>query len=237
MIAIRGLSKRFGHRLALHNVDLDIAPGEIVALLGPNGAGKSTLLRIIATLAKPTVGNLRVAGFQLPDQAISARAQIGYVGHQPLLYDDLSAEENLAFFARLYRISKAEARVTQLLKQFELDARRRDPLRTFSRGMQQRIAIARALLHKPRILLLDEPHSGLDSKSADLTDKLLKEQAKRGCTILMATHDLARVSNLAQRVEVLAAGRVVASLGRSQLRAKQLPALYNRALRRETHAA
>jgi heme exporter protein A len=231
MIAVHGLSKRFGHRAALQNIDLQVKAGEIVALLGPNGAGKSTLLRILATLARPSFGQLELAGCQLPDGAAAARASLGYVGHQPLLYDDLSAEQNLAFFAQLYGVSKPELRINELLDLVDLHSRRREPVRTFSRGMQQRLALARALLHRPKILLLDEPHSGLDRRAAATLDKTLRAQARGGAAILIATHDLNRVLGLAHRVEVLDAGRLVASLGKRQLTAQHLPRLYERALR------
>jgi len=231
MISTHNLSKRFGHRLALHGVDLQVRTGEIVALLGPNGAGKSTLLRVLATLAQPSFGAVEVADYRLPEQGAEARAYIGYIGHQPLLYDDLSAEQNLAFFARLYGIGKADPRIDQLLDQFGLTARRGEPVRNFSRGMQQRLAIARAVLHKPAVLLLDEPHSGLDREAVTILDKLLRAHAKGGAAVLIATHDLNRVLGLAQRVEVLAAGRLIATLPKSKLTAGRLPTLYDRALR------
>jgi heme exporter protein A len=231
MIVAHGLSKRFGNRLALQNIDLQVKAGEIVALLGPNGAGKSTLLRILATLARPSFGQLELAGCRLPDEAAAARASLGYVGHQPVLYDDLSAEQNLAFFAQLYGVSKPKRRINELLDLVDLQSRRREPVRTFSRGMQQRLALARALLHRPKILLLDEPHSGLDRGAAATLDKTLRSTARGGAAILIATHDLTRVLGLAHRVEVLDAGRLVASLGKRQLTAQQLPRLYDRALR------
>ncbi len=231
MISTHKLSKRFGHRLALQDIDLQVRAGEIVALLGPNGAGKSTLLRVLATLAQPSFGAVEVAGCRLPEQGPEARARVGYVGHQPLLYGDLSAEQNLNFFASLYGAVNPSRRIDQLLNQFGLAARRGETVRNFSRGMQQRLAIARALLHRPAVLLLDEPHSGLDREAAAILDKLLRAHAKSGAVILIATHDLNRVLGLAQRVEVLAAGRLVASLPKSKLTAKQLPIVYDRALR------
>ncbi len=231
MILTQGLSKRFGHRLALQNIVLQVKSGEIVALLGPNGAGKTTLLRILATLARPSFGRLELAGCRLPEEAAAARASLGYVGHQPLLYDDLSAEQNLAFFALLYGISKPDRRISELLDLFDLQSRRREPVRTFSRGMQQRLALARALLHRPKILLLDEPHSGLDRQAAATLDKTLPSLARGGAAILIATHDLNRVIGLAHRVEVLDAGQLVASLGKRQLTAKQLSRFYDRVLR------
>ncbi|MCL5429178.1 MAG: heme ABC exporter ATP-binding protein CcmA [Chloroflexi bacterium] len=231
MISTQGLSKRFGYRWVLKDVDLDAQAGEIVALLGPNGAGKSTLLRILATLSKPTLGECQIAGFSLPQQAAAARARIGFLAHQPLLYEDLSAEQNLAFYARLYRIKRPAARVTELLRLFDLHLRRQEPVRIFSRGMQQRLALARVLLHNPRVLLLDEPHSGLDRAALDVLDSLLRKLAKKGTTILFATHDLHRAQSLARKVYVLAEGRLVApSDGRRRIPGS-FSGVYSRALR------
>ncbi len=232
MILVNGLSKRLGNRMVLESVDLEVKAGELVALLGPNGAGKSTLLRILGSLSRPTFGEVEVAGFRFPQQAAAARAQIGFLGHKPMLYEDLSASQNLAFFADLYRIKRPVSRVGELLKLFDLDPRRHEPVRTFSRGMQQRLALARTILHRPRVLLLDEPHSGLDREAIATLDGLLRSLAKKGTAILFATHDLEHTQRLAQRVEVLAASHLVASWRRSQLASRQFPSLYDRALRR-----
>lgn len=212
MIAVRGLAKRFGYRWVLRNLDLDVAPGEIVALLGPNGAGKTTLLRILAALTKPSVGTVSVAGARLPDQAQAARARLGLVGHRPMLYADLSASDNLNFFARLYAVD--EGRVGELLEVVGLAGLGRQPVHSFSRGMQQRLSIARALLHRPQVLLLDEAHSSLDQEAAAMLDRLLGELSNQGCTILLASHDLARAGQLASRIAVLAGGRVAADIPR-----------------------
>jgi heme exporter protein A len=230
MITVRNLSKRFGYRLALQGVSLRVRPSEIVALLGPNGAGKSTLLRILATLARPTSGGVELAGYRLPQQATGARALIGYLGHQPLLYGELSAQQNLEFFARLYGLQQPAARIAELLEQLGLDHRRHEPVRGFSRGMQQRLGLARALLHKPRILLLDEPHSALDRQMASELDALLQDAARGGAAVLIATHDLNRVASLAQRVDILDGGRLAASLPRRKLSSRELAARYERAL-------
>jgi heme exporter protein A len=227
MITVSGVSKRYGYRWALNNVSLEVKRGEIAAILGPNGAGKSTLLRIIAALAKPTLGEFEVAGLQLPRDAIEVRKLIGFLAHQPLLYEDLSAEQNLAFFARLYRLRRSERRISELLKKFDLYLRRKEPVRNYSRGMQQRLALARALLHKPRVLLLDEPHSGLDRKTAEIIDKMLISLAKSGITILFATHDLQRAQHLARKVFVLADGELIAASRRTA----SVSSIYNRALR------
>jgi heme exporter protein A len=210
MIAVRGLAKRFGYRWVLRNLDLDAAPGEILALLGPNGAGKTTLLRIMAGLAKPSLGQVSVAGARLPGEAQAARARLGLVGHRPMLYGDLSAADNLNFFAQLYAVESG--RVGELLELVGLAGLGRQAVRSFSRGMQQRLTLARALLHRPRVLLLDEPHSSLDQEAAALLDRLLSDLAAEGCTILLASHDLARASLLATRIAVLTGGRIAADI-------------------------
>lgn len=228
MISTRGLGKRYGYRWALQDVTLNVRPGEITALLGPNGAGKSTLLRILATLSKPTIGDCQMANFQLPQQAAAARAHLGFLAHQPLFYEDLSAVQNLAFYAHLYRIKRPSERIAGLLKLFDLYLRRLEPVRTFSRGMQQRLALARVLLHKPRVLLLDEPHSGLDLAGVVILDEVLRSLAKKRTTILFATHELERAQSLARKVIVLANGKLVAtSTGKSV----SPSSVYRRALR------
>ncbi len=232
MIEVRGLSKRFEGRWVLRNLDIEVQPGQIVALLGPNGAGKTTLLRILASLAKPSLGQVRVAGLLLPAQSRVLRAQVGLLAHQPLLYGDLSAEQNLLFFSQLYGIEDAEQRVQDLLSQLGLAARRRDPVRIFSRGMQQRLAIARTILHKPKILLLDEPHTGLDPESAESINGLLHVLANEGCSILMTSHDLEKAAELADRVEVLTGGRLTATFSEERLREAQLAELYAEAIQR-----
>jgi heme exporter protein A len=188
-----------------------VAAGERVALAGPNGAGKTTLLRILASMAKPSFGLVRVAGHRLPDQAEQVRRRLGVIAHHPLLYGDLTAEENLRFYARMYGLDEPTARVTTLLERVGLAARQRDLVRTFSRGMQQRLAIARGLLHDPDVLLLDEPYTGLDPAGAQLLDDVVLEWSARGCTILMTTHDLEHGFALAQRTVILARGQVVFS--------------------------
>jgi heme exporter protein A len=206
MIEARGLRKSFGLRPVLRGVDLDIAPGECVALLGPNGAGKTTLMRILATLSKPSAGTVRVAGLPLPDCAAEVRQHLGVVSHHTLLYSDLTAEENLSFYARLYGLPQPAARIGAVLEQVGLARRRRDLVRTFSRGMQQRLAIARALLPDPAVMLFDEPYTGLDPEAAQMLDTVLRTVAQAGRTVLLSTHDLPRSLALADRVVILVRG-------------------------------
>lgn len=217
MIAINGLVKQYGLNPVLRGVNLDVAEGEFVTLVGPNGAGKSTLMGIVATLLRPTSGEVRVGGWQLPEQADRVRRHIGLVSHNSLLYRDMTAAENLAFFARLYRLPDAETRVTAALRKVGLFARQRDPVGTFSRGMVQRLTIARATLHEPDVLLLDEPYTGLDQEATQLLDGLLREESGRGRTILMITHDLGHGLGLADRLAILHGGRIAREVTRAEI--------------------
>jgi heme exporter protein A len=209
MICITELTKRFGPVTALNGLDLTVQQGEFVAILGPNGAGKTTLLRVLASLSRPTSGAVKIASFDLPDQAISARSLIGLVSHQPLLYGELTAEENLVFYSRLYGVEKT--RIKEVLDLVGLARRKKDLVRTYSRGMTQRLAIARAILHQPSLLLLDEPHTGLDQEAGEILDNLLREVAAQGRTVVMASHDLVRAAGLASRLDILSKGKIVHS--------------------------
>jgi len=228
MILVKKLVKRFGPITVLRELDLEISSGEFVALLGPNGAGKTTLLRILATLSKPNSGLVQVASYKLPEQAVYVREQLGVVSHLPLLYGDLTADENLAFYSRLYDISSA--RREQVLELVGLSNRKNDLVRTFSRGMQQRLAIGRAILHSPRILLLDEPHTGLDQEAGEILDKVLQEVALEGRTVIMTSHDLVRAADLANRLVVLSKGKIQTSLAKDQFESADLVSIYRGAL-------
>jgi heme exporter protein A len=208
LIEINSLIKTYGLLPVLRKLDLTIARGEFVALLGPNGSGKSTLLRQLTGSSRPTAGVIRVAGWELPKEAAAVRAHIGLVSHQSLLYDNLTARENLLFFARLYNLKAVDERITTLLAQVGLDKRAHDLVRTFSRGMQQRLSIARALLHAPDILIFDEPYTGLDQDAAAILDDMLKVAHADGHTIMMATHQIDRAARLASRVVILSRGKV-----------------------------
>lgn len=208
MIRIKGLVKRYGLNTALRGVDLHVRGGEFVTLVGPNGAGKSTLMRIVATLLTPTEGEVSVGGWDFPMNAEKVRRHIGLVSHQSLLYHDLSAAENLVFFARLYQLDDIADRVGSALKKVGLFARQRDPVGSFSRGMVQRLTIARATLHEPDVLLLDEPYTGLDQDASMLLDNLLAQEAQKGRTIMMITHDLVHGLEHSQRIAILNNGRI-----------------------------
>ncbi len=209
MIETHKLVKAFGMRPVLRGVDFAVETGRFVSLFGPNGSGKTTLVRILAALSRPSGGKVKVGGYPLPRRADAVRRRLGVVLHLPLLYDDLTAEENLLFFARLYNLGDAARRTAAILKRVGLAARAHDPVRTFSRGMQQRLSIGRAILHDPDMLLLDEPYTGLDAEAAGLLDDLLGEViAARDRTVLMVTHDLARGLAHADHIAILKGGKI-----------------------------
>jgi heme exporter protein A len=230
MIEVNKLIKRFGLKTVLRGLDFEVQPGEFVALLGPNGAGKTTFLRILATLSRPSMGDVKVAGYHLPHQAAQVRARLGVVSHMPLLYEDLTAEENLRFYARMYGISKKEERITEVLGMVGLETRRRDLVRTFSRGMQQRLAIGRAVLHDPEVMLFDEPYTGLDQDASSMLDEVLRSVAAQGRTVVMTSHDLTRAEELATRFDILSRGVITASATRKNLRKTNLLAFYKESL-------
>lgn len=230
MITVRKLVKRFGLKTVLRGLDFDVIGGEFVALLGPNGAGKTTLLRILASLSRPTIGEVRIAGYKLPDQAAGLRRRMGFVSHLPLLYGDLSAEENLLFYGRMYDIQNLTSRCQEVLQLVGLSARKKELVRTFSRGMQQRLAIGRAVIHDPEVILFDEPYTGLDQEACVMLDEVLREVAARGRTVVMTSHDLARAADLASRFDIISSGEIVASVQRDQIDPNLLLAFYRQAV-------
>jgi len=233
MITVRKLIKRFGLKTVLRGLDFQVEQGEFVALLGPNGAGKTTFLRILASLSRPTMGEVTIAGYRLPNQAAAVRSRLGVVSHLPLLYGDLTAEENLQFYARMYGVLDTDDRISEVLDLIGLKQRRRDLVRTFSRGMQQRLAIGRAVLHDPDVMLFDEPHTGLDQDACIMLDGVLSEVAARGRTVVMTSHDLARAADLASRFDILSRGVITTSVQRTEIDTDDLLAVYRNALREE----
>ena len=187
MIRARGLERRYGDKRVLHGLDFDLARGGFLVVTGPNGAGKTTLLRMCAGLALPSAGTLEIE----PD-----RAAIGFLGHEPLVYRELTALENLDLYGRLYRIPERRERIGMLLERFGLWEARRERASALSRGQLQRLALCRALLHKPELLILDEPFAGLDEDGAELLDRELAGMRERR-TMLVATHDPERLARLA----------------------------------------
>ncbi|MFN8110236.1 MAG: ABC transporter ATP-binding protein [Thermoleophilia bacterium] len=203
-----GLSRAFGGRAAVAGVDLRVDPGERVGLVGPNGAGKSTLLRILATLLRPDSGSLSLMGQDAADRPNRVRPHLSHLGHDPSVYLDLTAWQNLELFGRLYGLSDLHERVPDALSRVGLLPRAHDPVRTFSRGMTQRLGIARFTLHGPRLLLMDEPYTGLDARGAALLDAVLGDLPE-GAGAVLVTHELHRVTEQVDRILVMHAGRVV----------------------------
>jgi heme exporter protein A len=234
MIEARKLVKRFGLKPVLRGLDFQVKEGEFVALLGPNGAGKTTFLRILASLSRQTMGDVSIAGYRLPAQAAAVRRRLGVVSHMPLLYGDLTAEENLRFYGKMYGVGNLEQRVATVLEMVGLAARRKDLVRTFSRGMQQRLAIGRAVLHDPDVMLFDEPHTGLDQDACVMLDNVLREVAAAGRTVFMTSHDLSRVGDLASRFDVLSRGVIVASEQQTNIPVDGLLSFYRQALMEES---
>ena len=177
-LEVEGLTRHYGEREALGDVSLSLAAGQTLVVFGPNGAGKTTLLRVLATLLRPHAGNVRVLGSSLPEEAWAVRGRVGMLGHEPLLYRELTARENLRFHARLHGVG--EERVQELLDAVAMGTRANEPLRTLSRGMVQRVAVARAVLHDPELLLLDEPHSNLDPAAIELVAPLIGAGSDNG---------------------------------------------------------
>ncbi len=201
--------RAFGGRRAVDGVDLELAPGRRLSVVGPNGAGKSTLLRILATLLRPDAGTLELAGHDCDHHAQRARPSLGYLGHDPLVYLDLTAWQNLELFGDLFGVDDLRNRIPDALSRVGLLPRAHDPVRTFSRGMAQRMGIARLTLHDPVLLVLDEPYTGLDAQGARLLDGLLEGFASGGRGAVMVTHELGRAVDLADEVLVMRAGRAV----------------------------
>lgn len=217
MIKISKVVKTFGQRVVLRGIDLTIDEGNFVTLMGANGAGKTTLLHIVANLTKPTAGDVFINGYRMAEAASQLRRFIGIVSHKTLLYGDLTADQNLRFYARLYDIPEPSERIETILNQVGLWGRQHDPVRTYSRGMQQRLAIARAILHNPPILLLDEPDTGLDQHASDMLGSLLSAVGISQRTILMTTHNLERGLSLGNRIVILARGKIAYDANRAEV--------------------
>ena len=216
ILSLEGVSKVFGRRRAVDSITLDVPRGAFVSVFGPNGAGKTTLLRILSTLSRPTRGTVRLAGIDVVANPDKARAHIGLISHQSMLYGDLTAQENLMLSARLYGIVDASARIDEMLEAVELSHRRLDVTRTFSRGMTQRLAIARAFLHDPDIVFLDEPYSGLDPHAVEIFDDLI-ERMRENRTFVMVSHDLSKGFASCTHALVMARGRNVAYARRDEI--------------------
>jgi heme exporter protein A len=224
-VEAKRLIKSYGEHHALRGIDLSVKWGDFLAIFGPNGAGKTTLLKVLATVAKPSSGDISVAGFNLRGDTAMIRRRIGVVTHQTLLYDNLSVYENLRFYGKMYDVPDLRDRINQLVAQAGLESRIHDPVRTLSRGMQQKLAIARALIHDPPILLLDEPGTGLDQHASAIFADILNSTGNKERTVLMTTHSLEQGAALSSRIVIMANGKI-AYEGSKQLDISNLREVY-----------
>jgi len=206
---VKGLKKSFGLKPILRDIDLVLGAGERMALVGANGAGKTTFLRILAGLTSPSAGTARIEGWDIVHDAQHVRRLIGFVGHQAYLYEELTALENLLFFGRMYGVKQKEQRASELLRRVGLEKRAQERVAFLSRGQVQRLALARALLHSPRLLLLDEPDTGLDQQGNELLETLLHEHIAQDGAVLFSTHQLEHAAKLSDSIVMLHGGRVI----------------------------
>lgn len=209
MIEVSRLWKSYGPVDALRGIDLNIKKGEFLTIFGPNGAGKSTLLKILSTIIKPTSGKVSIDGIDLSSANEDARKRIGVISHKAFLYGNLTAKENLLFFGKLYDVPDLDDRISDLLTEVGLQHRANDMVRTFSRGMLQRLTIARAIIHNPAIILLDEPYTGLDQHAARMLRNLLKKLHTEDKTIVMTTHDITNGLEVSDRIVIQILGKMV----------------------------
>lgn len=230
IISVKGLGKRFAAHVALDGIDLNIEQGEFVIILGPNGAGKTTLLKVLETLIRPSSGSVKIGGLELSRSAVQIRRMIGAISHESYLYSDLTVEENLHFFGKMYGLSDDEltVRIQVLLEQMHLEHRCMDRVSTLSRGMKQRLSIARSLIHDPEIILMDEPYTGLDLQSACDLEKLLLENSRKA-TVLMVTHDIDRAFAICDRVIILCDGTISSDMRQKDIGSvEELKSIYTR---------
>lgn len=219
------LTKAFGARKAVDGVSFELPKGAFLSIFGPNGAGKTTLLNMLSTLSRPSSGTLTIDGFDVKEHPDEIRYRIGYISHLSMLYPYLTAEENLMFYARLYGVDDPQARIDYLLDAVGLAHRKLDIVRTFSRGMVQRVSIARALIHNPDVVLLDEPYSGLDPHAIDIFDELI-ERVREGRTFVMVSHDLVKGFEMCTHALVMAHGHVLSFSERDALDLDAFSGLY-----------
>ncbi len=225
-IQAEGLKKSFGNFDALRGVDLRVKRGEFMTLFGPNGAGKTTLIKLLATLTSPTSGTLSVYGYDVRKDVNNIRSVIGVISHDPYLYDNLSAFENIKFFGTLYGLDDVDNRARSVIKQVGLERRMNDLVRTFSRGMKQRLTVARAIVHEPKILLLDEPYTGLDQHGAQIFGEMLSDLKSQRRTILMTTHNIDEGLDLSDRIGILAKGKIVLDCSKTDIQRSGFKDLY-----------
>ena len=217
LVSIEHLNKSFGRFTALTDLSLEVAEGELLTIFGPNGAGKTTLLKILSTLVSSTSGRVVVDGFDVGKKPVEVRRRIGVISHDTYLYRDLTAVENLVFYARMYGVSDFEERVHEVIREVGLRYRENDRVATFSRGMKQRLSIARAILHDPKILLLDEPYTGLDRHASNILDGIIQEFDSKHATRIMVSHDLEHGLKVSNRLLIMKNGGFVHDVKRSEI--------------------
>ena len=232
-IETQGLTKSFGHRMALRDIDLRVRRGETVAILGPNGAGKTTLIKVLATIMNPTSGNLLVDGLPAKDNAEEIRRKIGVVTHQTFLYSNLTAHENLDFYCRMYDVPAARERIQQVLALVGMTHRSRERMGTLSRGMQQRLSLARAVLHNPTIMLLDEPETGLDQQAISMLWQRLPAEVGEKRTTIFTTHNLERGLEICDCLLILNRGKIIYQTSNKANDVEELKRIYRQCLEAE----
>ena len=230
-IEIQGLTKSFSNKLALNGLDLEVSQGESVVIFGPNGAGKTTLIKVLATIMNPTSGTVLVDGLNVKHNAEEIRGRIGVVTHRTFLYSNLTAYENLEFYSRMYDVSGRKKRIHEVVAMVGMTSRLYDRVGTLSRGMQQRLSIARSLLHKPAIMLLDEPETGLDQQAIPMLWNALETEGERKRTIILTTHNLERGLEMGDRLLILNKGKIVYQGSRQALDLAGLKEAYQHSMR------
>jgi len=226
MVEVKGIGKSFGNIHDLRGIDLKVRKGEFLIIIGPNGAGKTTLIKILSTLVKPTSGEGRIVGFDLREEEEDLRRNIGMLSHYTFLYENLTAYENLKFYGRLYEVKNIEEKIRRVIEEVGLETRLHDTVRTFSRGMKQRLSAARSIIHDPSLLLLDEPYTGLDQWSQKRFKNILKRFHSKGKTIIMTTHNLPSSLELGDRVIILSSGKISHEQEMTRMDLEELEKLY-----------
>jgi heme exporter protein A len=227
-IEVEGLEKSFGEHRALRGIDLAVSRGECLVVFGPNGAGKTTLLKILATLMKPSAGTVRLDGVDIREKPVEIRRRVSLVSHQTFLYDDLTVLENLRFYGKMYDVAGLEKRIREVVAWVRIESRLHDRAGTLSRGLQQRVSIARAVLHDPAILFLDEPEVGLDPRAGAMVRDVLGTVSSGSRTVVMTTHNLERGLELADRIVIIDRGKIVYRADREEVSKTDLRQVYNR---------
>ncbi len=230
-IEVRGLTKSFGIHLALKGIDIEVKQGESVVIFGPNGAGKTTLIKILATIMNPSSGKILINGLNLKNDAEKVRRNIGVITHQTFLYGNLTAYENLQFYSRMYDVPDIKERIHEVVAMVDMTSRLHDRIDTLSRGMQQRLSIARSLLHNPAIMLLDEPETGLDQQAISILREALQTEGTVKRTIILTTHSLERGLELGDRLLILSRGRIVYESSTETLDLANLTEVYHHSTR------